>query len=642
MGPAVCVMWIAMDILMCTASIWHMCTMSMDRYFTLKYPMKYGRNKTKTMVLLKILFVWVISLAICSPVILLGFMDFRNVFNDGICVPTIPDFVIYGSLFAFYVPLSIMVLTYVLTIRILWKNQQNMKGVERRKSRPNLRKRQNGGGSMCSEYISVENSNVRHDSIQTDIRLEITFPDEDEPQPVHAVPDTVSLTASVSDSKLTESRMTPKGSRTHVLASSMTNLSTAKSTQILAKFNTASSHDDIFKYYERCRQSDQRQLRSLQAQSCVSMTSVNSMLSLAHSEAGSIYEEGDEIFEKLSQIEQEMDDYLHSHENSENESMSESESLYDKSAMKNDDDDDLSKYTNDSEDDDDDDDLENDQDDLDDSGKCLLTKANPDDSSQTYIEDTPQENGNLENNLTIKLNATGMFMYKVDYDQKPQENNKNDHMLVENDQEELSSTLQNHMKNNLDSKPSSAENSTRYLKNKDGFLKPSRFVGRKISMTSRTAWRVLTKKRKRHHSGENSTKMNGSAKTAMLPKRTASNEKKASKVLGIIFIVFVVLWTPFFVMNILIGICNECMEFFGSKPELIAIITWLGYIASLANPIIYTMFNTSFRTAFFNILTCKYRRRRHRDDNTMYLTTLTNWASDRRNTVTVTMNPYNS
>ena len=63
--PSVCVIWSATDVLMCTASIWHMCTMSMDRFFTLKCPMKYGRNKTRRMVAMKILFVWVVSIGIC-------------------------------------------------------------------------------------------------------------------------------------------------------------------------------------------------------------------------------------------------------------------------------------------------------------------------------------------------------------------------------------------------------------------------------------------------------------------------------------------------------------------------------------------------------------------------------------------------
>ena len=125
----VCVLWVSSDVLMCTASIWHMCTMSMDRYFTLKYPMRYGRNKTKTMVVIKIFFVWIVSMAISSPICIHGFVDPAIVYNDGVCVPVLQDFVIYGSVFAFYVPLLIMIVTYVLTIHILWKNQRHMQNI---------------------------------------------------------------------------------------------------------------------------------------------------------------------------------------------------------------------------------------------------------------------------------------------------------------------------------------------------------------------------------------------------------------------------------------------------------------------------------------------------------------------------------
>jgi hypothetical protein len=38
---------------------------------------------------------------------------------------------------------------------------------------------------------------------------------------------------------------------------------------------------------------------------------------------------------------------------------------------------------------------------------------------------------------------------------------------------------------------------------------------------------------------------------------------------------------------------------------MISFITWLGYCNSTLNPIIYTIFNMDFRTAFTRIMTCK-------------------------------------
>ncbi|EFN63487.1 hypothetical protein EAG_01895 [Camponotus floridanus] len=49
----------------------HLCTISVDRYLSLRYPMKFGRNKTKKRVTLKITFVWILSIAISLPLSLM-------------------------------------------------------------------------------------------------------------------------------------------------------------------------------------------------------------------------------------------------------------------------------------------------------------------------------------------------------------------------------------------------------------------------------------------------------------------------------------------------------------------------------------------------------------------------------------------
>lgn len=82
----------------------------------------------------------------------------------------------------------------------------------------------------------------------------------------------------------------------------------------------------------------------------------------------------------------------------------------------------------------------------------------------------------------------------------------------------------------------------------------------------------------------------------------ALNERKALKVLIIIFSIFVLFWSPFFVVNLISVYCHRC-EFI--TRELFLIITWLGYGSSTLNPIIYTMFNKSFRRAFINLLRCR-------------------------------------
>ncbi len=53
------------------ASIMHLCTISVDRYLSLRYPMRFGRNKTRKRVTLKIIFVWLLSIAMSLPLSLM-------------------------------------------------------------------------------------------------------------------------------------------------------------------------------------------------------------------------------------------------------------------------------------------------------------------------------------------------------------------------------------------------------------------------------------------------------------------------------------------------------------------------------------------------------------------------------------------
>ena len=87
----------------------------------------------------------------------------------------------------------------------------------------------------------------------------------------------------------------------------------------------------------------------------------------------------------------------------------------------------------------------------------------------------------------------------------------------------------------------------------------------------------------------------------------AANERKALRVLMIIFSVFITLWTPFFICTLISAICDKCRE--RISPAAWFSITWLGYSSSMANPFIYTIFSDVFRRAFTNILLCRSRDR---------------------------------
>lgn len=87
-------------------------------------------------------------------------------------------------------------------------------------------------------------------------------------------------------------------------------------------------------------------------------------------------------------------------------------------------------------------------------------------------------------------------------------------------------------------------------------------------------------------------------------------ERKAARTLGIITGAFIVCWLPFFIMAITAPFIRDSVPI---PPLAESITLWLGYVNSLLNPIIYTIFNPEFRAAFQKILFGKYSRKNRRN-----------------------------
>ncbi|XP_060754033.1 dopamine receptor D2a [Neoarius graeffei] len=94
-----------------------------------------------------------------------------------------------------------------------------------------------------------------------------------------------------------------------------------------------------------------------------------------------------------------------------------------------------------------------------------------------------------------------------------------------------------------------------------------------------------------------SGKMQTSVKSISKRKISQQKEKKATQMLAVVLGVFIICWLPFFITHIVNTYCHV-------PAELYTAFTWLGYVNSAVNPIIYTTFNIEFRKAFIKILHC--------------------------------------
>ncbi|XP_066446578.1 alpha-1B adrenergic receptor [Eleutherodactylus coqui] len=110
-GRIFCDIWAAMDVLCCTASIFSLCAISIDRYIGVRYSLRYPTIVTRKRVLLALLGVWILSTVISiGP--LLGWKQ-QTVTDEAVCdITTEPFYAIFSSLTSFYIPLIVILVMY--------------------------------------------------------------------------------------------------------------------------------------------------------------------------------------------------------------------------------------------------------------------------------------------------------------------------------------------------------------------------------------------------------------------------------------------------------------------------------------------------------------------------------------------------
>ena len=419
-----------MDVLMCTASIWHMATISVDRYCSMRFPLRYRRTRTPVFVIAKIAFVWIVSIGICSPLAIAGFVNPLNVYRGGQCAPAVPEFVIYGSIFAFFVPLVLMVVSYALTVKTLtrtaiWRRQERQ-----RSSQYGDANAPPGEGSIIRASSLIDRS-FKAEKNQS-VKCPLTPIQSDGESAVR--PQSHTSTTAVdrtSTDHVTEKKSAMKKPQTKEMD--------GRKEQLLMSGMTATSRDDP---------------ADVQDNHCNSVHSAMSRPALSTGSA---------------------------------------------------------------------------------------TKRNDNEDADSKVDEQRRQHADVSRHIRYRDDVERQTVATAD-------------LTTHND--EKASSPNDH--------PRGTDLSIQRYMATSG---PHQTGGR-------PSFGTQTRRRKR----------------------------KATRVLGVIFVVFVVLWTPFFVLNIFSAVCPHCVQ--SVAPSVWTVLVWLGWVSSLANPIIYTSFSPAFRSAFKRLLTC--------------------------------------
>ena len=104
-GLTSCKMFITADITFCSASIFSLIGISLDRFYAVYFPLSYATKRKKSTIILMIVSAWLMALVVSVPMYVdcPGFSNFTNIMTEesitdnsvGGCMPPVSDILVY-------------------------------------------------------------------------------------------------------------------------------------------------------------------------------------------------------------------------------------------------------------------------------------------------------------------------------------------------------------------------------------------------------------------------------------------------------------------------------------------------------------------------------------------------------------------
>ncbi|XP_068412729.1 D(4) dopamine receptor [Eschrichtius robustus] len=185
LSPGLCDTLMAMDVMLCTASIFNLCAISVDRFVAVAVPLRYNRQSRGGRQLLLIGATWLLSAAVAAPV-LCGLNDARSR-DPSVCRLEDRDYVVYSSVCSFFLPCPLMLLLYWATFRSL----RRWEAARRAKLHGRAPRRPSGPGPPPPDGSPAPDAAVRPDAIPAPDCIpapDATPPPDGIPAPDAAVP----------------------------------------------------------------------------------------------------------------------------------------------------------------------------------------------------------------------------------------------------------------------------------------------------------------------------------------------------------------------------------------------------------------------------------------------------------------------